>query len=90
MPLLSSRSLLNFGGSSNQVLYQKFVEQRRNVLKILMEDVLVATNKRLSRINPERVRVAGEYIVNHSDEICVTWKKCGPGFKAGSFTRIDA
>jgi dGTPase len=63
------RAPLNFAGSSNEILYQKFVEQRRNVLKILMEDILVATNKRLSRTNPERVRVAGEYVVNHSDEI---------------------
>jgi dGTPase len=63
------RAPLNFAGSSNQILYQKFVEQRRNVLKILMEDILVATNKRLSRIKPERVREAGGYIVNHSDEI---------------------
>src|SRR5262249_30149386 len=63
------RAPLNFVGSSNQALYQKFIEQRRNVLKILMEDILVATNKRLSRTSPERVRAADGYTVNHSDEI---------------------
>jgi dGTPase len=63
------RAPLNFAGSSNQALYQKFIEQRRHVLKILMEDILVATNKRLSRTSPDRVRVANGYTVNHSDEI---------------------
>jgi dGTPase len=63
------RAPLNFAGSSNQALYQKFIEQRRSVLKILMEDILVATNKRLSRTSPERVRAADGYTVNHSDEI---------------------
>ena len=86
---LFHRAPLNFAGASNEILYQKFVEQRRIVLKILMEDILVATNKRLSRTKPERVRENGEYIVNHSDRFCVTWETCGPGFKVRSFTRID-
>jgi dGTPase len=52
-----------------QTLYQRFIEQRRNVLKILMEDVLVATNKRLAKMMPQDVRTAREYTVNHSEEI---------------------
>lgn len=63
------RAPLNFAGSSNQALYQTFIEQRRHVLKILMEDILVATNKRLSRTSPDRVRIADGYTVDHSDEI---------------------
>jgi dGTPase len=37
------RAPLNFSIESDQTLHQEFVEQRRNVLKILMEDVLVET-----------------------------------------------
>jgi dGTPase len=63
------RAPLNFSVTSDQTLSQRFIEQRRNVLKILMEDVLVATNKRLARMKPQDVRGASEYTVNHSDEI---------------------
>ena len=34
-----------------------------------MEDVLVATNKRLARMRPDDVRGAADYTVNHSDDI---------------------
>jgi dGTPase len=63
------RAPLTFSIASGQTLSQRFIEQRRNVLKILMEDVLVATNKRLARMKPTGVRGASEYTVNHSDEI---------------------
>jgi dGTPase len=63
------RAPLNFSFLAEQTLYQRFIEQRRNVLKILMEDVLVATSKRLARIRPQDVRNAGDYTVNHSDDI---------------------
>ena len=42
------------------------------MLKILVEDVLQASNKRLVRLlgaSPNNIRNAGEYIVNHSDEM---------------------
>ena len=63
------RAPLDFSIPSDQTLYQRFIEQRRNVLKILMEDVLVATSKRLARMRPQDVRGAGEYTVNHSADI---------------------
>ena len=63
------RAPLNFAVPHGQSLYDNFIEQRRNVLKILMEDVLVATSKRLARMKPQQVRVAAEYVVNHSDDI---------------------
>jgi dGTPase len=63
------RAPMNFSVASDQTLSQRFIEQRRNVLKILMEDVLVATNKRLARMKPQDVRGATQYTVNHSDEI---------------------
>lgn len=63
------RAPLNFHEQRERPLYQTFVGQRRNVLKVLMEDVLVETNKRLARITPDKIRTLGEYTVNHSDEI---------------------
>jgi dGTPase len=50
-------------------LYNRFIEQRRNILKLLMEDVLIETNKRLSRMKPGGVRSAPAYAVDHSIEM---------------------
>ena len=63
------RAPLNFSVPVGQSLYDTFIEQRRNVLKILMEDVLVATSKRLARLTRNDIRSAAEYVVNHSDEV---------------------
>jgi len=63
------RSPLNFAASSRISLYQAFILQRRNIIKILMEDVLAATNNRLARIQPRDVRQASRYMVDYSDEI---------------------
>ena len=63
------RAPLNFAIPYGQSLYDKFIEQRRNVLKILMEDVLVATSKRLARMTRRDVRGATEYVVNYSYDI---------------------
>ena len=60
---------LNFVVPAGQSLYDTFIEQRRNVLKILMEDVLVATSKRLARLTPKAVRSTDEYVVNYSDDV---------------------
>lgn len=77
------RAPLTFTLEPGLTLYQRFIEQRRNILKLLMEDVLVATNKRLARTKPENVRTAGEYTVNHSDEILndmdEIWKRLQAG-----------
>lgn len=63
------RAPLNFVIPFGRSLYESFIEQRRNVLKVLMEDVLVATSKRLSRLTPSGVRNAGEYVVNYSQDL---------------------
>lgn len=52
-----------------QTLYQRFIEQRGNILKILMEDVLVASNKRLARMKPADVRKTDDYTINHSSDL---------------------
>jgi dGTPase len=66
------RPPLDFHSTAGARLFDRFLEQRRWVLKILMEDVLQASNKRLVRLSggsPNNVRNAGEYIINHSDEM---------------------
>lgn len=63
------RPPLNFQLGARVSPYQSFLAQRRNILKILMEDVLVATSKRLARTTPDGVRKATEYMVNHSQEM---------------------
>jgi dGTPase len=63
------RPPLNFQLSGHVSPYQSFLAQRRGILKILMEDVLVATSKRLARTTPEGVRKATEYMVNHSEAV---------------------
>ena len=63
------RAPLNFSVASDQTLYQRFIEQRRNVLKILMEDVLVTSNRRLASMSPRNVRDATQYTINQSQEI---------------------
>jgi dGTPase len=63
------RAPLNFTLGPGETLYNRFIEQRRNILKLLMEDVLVETNKRLARMKPGHMRSADEYTVNHSTEI---------------------
>jgi dGTPase len=66
------RPPLDFSETSSTSLSQQFAEQRRWVLKILMEDILQASSKRLARLSsPSRstIRSAGEYMIQHSDEM---------------------
>jgi dGTPase len=63
------RAPLNFTLGPGETLYNRYIEQRRNILKLLMEDVLVETNKHLARMKRDDVRCADEYTVNHSTEI---------------------
>lgn len=77
------RAPLTFTLEPGLTLYQRFIEQRRTILKLLMEDVLVATNKRLARTVPQKVYTAEEYTVNHSQEILSDmdeiWKRLQAG-----------
>jgi dGTPase len=66
------RPPLDFSERPDGHLSLQFVEQRRLILKILMEDVLQASSKRLARLSSqssEAVRNAGEYMIQHSDEM---------------------
>lgn len=63
---------LDFNLDSTTTLHQRFLQQRRWILKILMEDILNASSKRISQLpnsSPNAVRNAGEYTIQHSEEI---------------------
>lgn len=50
--------------------YNLFISQRRAILKIVMEDVLTASEKRIAKIkNIEEVRNADEYLIRFSADI---------------------
>lgn len=63
------RAPLSFRLGTRISPYQSFISQRRTMIKLLMEDVLVATNKRLARTRPEDVRAASCYMVDHSEDM---------------------
>lgn len=56
--------------SPGESLYDRFVSQRRAILKVIMEDILTSTGLRLNTINNiEDIRKTREYIVAYSDSI---------------------
>jgi dGTPase len=56
--------------SPSESLYDRFISQRRAILKVIMEDVLSATDRRLARISSlNDIRTQFEYLVNHSIEL---------------------
>jgi dGTPase len=80
------RPPLNFIAGSDRTLHRQFADQRRWVLKILMEDVLQASSRQLARLggtSPGRVREAGHYLIQHSPEILADvdemWKRLQAG-----------
>ena len=77
------RPPLDLIGSHSGALYERFLSQRRIVLKILMEDVLRATSRRLSSTSPDAVRNASDFLVNHSEEmqgdVAEIWTKLQAG-----------
>lgn len=80
------RPPLDFVTESNAPLSSRFLEQRRWVLKLLMEDVLQESNRRLARLSGhsrECIRDADKYIIHHSDDMAADvaeiWEKLQAG-----------
>lgn len=68
----------------DESLYERFVSQRRAILKVLMEDILTATDKRLITIsNRNDVRKEYNYLVDFSPEIAVDVKEIWTKLQAG-------
>jgi dGTPase len=70
-------------GSRSGPLYERFLSQRRLVLKILMEDVLHATSRRLARSSSKNARDGTEFLVNHSEEMLVDVAEIWSSLQAG-------
>lgn len=80
------RPPLDFVSKTDASLSTRFLEQRRWVLKILMEDVLQASNRRLSRLpghSRQYIRDAGGYVIQHSEDmgadVAEIWEKLQAG-----------
>ncbi len=56
--------------SLGEALYERFISQRRAILKVIMEDILTATEKRLVKINTlEDIHNNKDYIVTYSESL---------------------
>jgi len=67
---LFDRPPIDLTPSKDESLYQRFIAQRRAILQVLMEDVIVATDQRLGKVNSQlEVRNNPEYTVQFSNEL---------------------
>lgn len=78
------RAPIDLDANPEDELVELFISQRRAMLRVLMEDVLTATDRRLVALgSPEEVRHRQEYIVAHSndvsDEMAEVWRKIQAG-----------
>lgn len=81
---LFERPPIDMAPSPGESLYDRFISQRRAILKVIMEDVLKATDRRLSKISSKaEVRRHSDYIVSYSEplamDISEIWNKLQAG-----------
>lgn len=77
---LFDRPPIDLSIARNETLFDRFLSQRRAILKILMEDILTATDNRLRPLkNLDEIRNLEQYTVDHSDiiksELTEIWEK---------------
>lgn len=70
--------------SSGESLYERFISQRGAILKVIMEDVLKATDRRLANVTKlEEIRQREDYTVTYSEavgqDIDEIWKRLQAG-----------
>nr|WP_279077496.1 dNTP triphosphohydrolase [Hafnia alvei] len=67
---LFHRAPIDFRMRSGESLYSKFIEQRGSIIKLLMEDIILESTKRISKLKSRAdVFNAGHYCIFHSDQI---------------------
>jgi len=67
---LFERAPIDLAPAPGELLYERFVSQRRSILKVLMEDILRTTDERLSRLKSlEDVRATRAYTVDFSKTV---------------------
>lgn len=81
---LFHRRPLDLQQPRGEPLLRRFLTQRRILIRVLMEDVIEATGRRLARLgSPADVRTAPHYLVDHSDElgadVAEVWRKLQVG-----------
>ncbi len=80
------RPPLDFSPRPGLPLSQQFLDQRRWALKLLMEDILQASNKRLARFTSKSVqsiRSADGYTIQHSEEMLADMGEIWTKLQAG-------
>ncbi|ELS3716979.1 dNTP triphosphohydrolase [Vibrio fluvialis] len=67
---LFHRAPIDFRMTPSDSLYGKFIQQRGSIIKLLMEDIILESSKRISRLSSKKdVRTAGDYCIFHGPEI---------------------
>lgn len=64
------RSPVDFRMRNGDSLYSKFIEQRGSIIKLLMEDIILESTKRISKLKSKNdVFNSGHYCIFHSGQI---------------------
>ncbi|EGR0198338.1 dGTP triphosphohydrolase [Vibrio alginolyticus] len=67
---LFHRSPIDFRMKSGDSLYSKFIEQRGSIIKLLMEDIILESTKRISKLSSrDDVFKVDDYCIFHSGQI---------------------
>lgn len=67
---LFHRSPIDFRMKIGDILYPKFIEQRGSIIKLLMEDIIIESSKRISSLTSiKNVASANDYCIYHSPHI---------------------
>ncbi|MEZ8384472.1 dGTP triphosphohydrolase [Vibrio splendidus] len=67
---LFHRAPIDFRMKSGDNLYGKFIEQRGSIIKLLMEDIILESTKRISKLRSRNdVFKADDYCIFHSEQI---------------------
>ncbi|WP_022940459.1 dGTP triphosphohydrolase [Psychromonas hadalis] len=85
---LFHRPPVDFRMSPSESLYVKFIEQRGSIIKLLMEDVILESSKRISKLSSRNeVRTAQHYCIFHGPEIEADMGEIWDKIQAGKLHR---
>lgn len=81
---LFHRPPIDLSQPKGEPLIRRFLLQRRNLLRLLMEDIILETGRRLAKLSSiSSVRSNDDYVVNHSPafdaDVKEVWKKLQAG-----------
>lgn len=81
---LFDRAPIDIRPSDTEPLLDRFISQRRAILQVLMEDVIMASGRRIAQCkSADDVRRANEYTIDHSSairaDVAEVWRKLQAG-----------